>query len=509
MPSSPRGPRSDDHGQAGLGSHSARALASGAIARAPTRARPLPAPARIGTGPLRGWVVAAIAASLALGALSLALPSFQTEDPWSWLVWGREVAHLSLNTRGGPSWKPLPVLFTTILSPLGAVAPYLWLCIARAGGVFAVAVCYRLAKRFGGIGAGIVAAAALLLAPDWLRYMAHGTSEPLMAAFSLLAIERHLAQHKSQAFVCAVAASLARPEAWPFVLGYGVYLALREPARRWFVVTGFALIGLLWFGADFWGSGNPIHGAQTAHGATDSLAHSAHPLLLLAERTGWLVQPLVALLAVVCVMVALRRRSRTELAIAAGSIAWLSLVAAMTVAGYPGDTRFLVPATAALCVLGGIGAARSVACAPRGLKRNAAWMVVAAALCAAWVPNASVIVAHAKAQPREARLYTDLIRATRLGPKPRLTAWDSPTIAPPSVRWLKPALAWQLNLPLAAVHAPDIAQPIPGQAVVFWHRPAGSDEAASYLRQLTPAQPRLIAGDGTWQVFVLGPRVSP
>ena len=39
-----------------------------------------------------------------------------TYDPWAWIIWGREVAHLDLVTTTGPSWKPLPVIFTTPFS---------------------------------------------------------------------------------------------------------------------------------------------------------------------------------------------------------------------------------------------------------------------------------------------------------------------------------------------------------------------------------------------------------
>jgi len=42
-------------------------------------------------------------ASLALAALTLLLPSVPTTDPWGWIVWGRQVLHLDLNTVAGPA----------------------------------------------------------------------------------------------------------------------------------------------------------------------------------------------------------------------------------------------------------------------------------------------------------------------------------------------------------------------------------------------------------------------
>ena len=43
---------------------------------------------------------------VALSALALLLPATLAYDPWAWLTWGREIAHLDLDTTGGPSWKP-------------------------------------------------------------------------------------------------------------------------------------------------------------------------------------------------------------------------------------------------------------------------------------------------------------------------------------------------------------------------------------------------------------------
>ena len=81
------------------------------------------------------WI---IAGCLLVAGLSLLFPSTPTYDPWAWILWGDEIARLDLVTEGGPSWKPLPILFTTPFSLLGHdVAPYLWLWVARAGGLLA------------------------------------------------------------------------------------------------------------------------------------------------------------------------------------------------------------------------------------------------------------------------------------------------------------------------------------------------------------------------------------
>ncbi len=72
------------------------------------------------------WPV--LLACLAIASVSLLFPSTPTYDPWAWLLWGREILEFDLVTEGGPSWKPLPVLFTGPFSLFGEeVAPYLWL----------------------------------------------------------------------------------------------------------------------------------------------------------------------------------------------------------------------------------------------------------------------------------------------------------------------------------------------------------------------------------------------
>src|ERR687896_1706892 len=113
-----------------------------------------------------------IAACSVLASLSLLLPSEPSYDPWAWLVWGRELAHFELDTAGGPSWKPLPVALLALASPLGDdVSVALWVVLARAGALLALALAFRLAARLAGgspplcAAAGTVAAGGLPPAP--------------------------------------------------------------------------------------------------------------------------------------------------------------------------------------------------------------------------------------------------------------------------------------------------------------------------------------------------------
>src|SRR3954447_16244050 len=115
----------------------------------------------------RTGIAVVAAACLALGLLSLAGPTTPTYDPWAWLIWGREVAHLDLDTHFGPSWKPLPVLFTALFSLVPSAAPALWVAIARAGGIAAILLAFRVARRLGGgVAGGLLAAGCLTVSTD-------------------------------------------------------------------------------------------------------------------------------------------------------------------------------------------------------------------------------------------------------------------------------------------------------------------------------------------------------
>ena len=134
-----------------------------------------------------------------------------------------------LDTTGGPAWKPLPVLVTALLSVFGDLAPLTWQVAARTAGLCSPSSARTAsASRFAGWVAGVLAAAALVLIPDGearlFRLLAEAHTGPLEAALSLWWIELHLEDRTAAAFGAGVALALLRPEAWPFLLVYGVWL---------------------------------------------------------------------------------------------------------------------------------------------------------------------------------------------------------------------------------------------------------------------------------------------
>jgi hypothetical protein len=169
------------------------------------------------------------AGCLALAVASLAFPAAPTYDPWAWLVFGREVVvpSLGLSTVAFTGWKPLPVLFTAPLALFGAAAPSLWLVVVRTAGLAVVVLAFGLAARVGGLVAGAIAAVAVLACESWLRFLSAGNVEPLVVAFLLGAIELHLRGRRGAAFLLAALVGLARPEVWPLLGAYAVYLTQR------------------------------------------------------------------------------------------------------------------------------------------------------------------------------------------------------------------------------------------------------------------------------------------
>ncbi|HZV74421.1 MAG TPA: hypothetical protein VFF79_11955 [Conexibacter sp.] len=324
------------------------------------------------------------AAALALGAFSLLYPSTPTYDPWAWIVWGREIVHIDLQTTGGPSWKPLPVFFTIVFSLFGGAAPDLWLVVARGGAILALMLVFRLGARLTGggwgvasVAAGLVAVVALVISSQFVRTMTLGNSEGLLVAFALWGIERHLDGRYRQAFVLGFLAALLRPEVWPFLGLYGLWLLLVDVGALWLVVSGFVLIPVLWFLPELWGSGNLMRAADRAHQPNDnSPAFAKHPFVRVIEDTWPLVITPVKAAAVLALVLAAwdwirHRRQGAVLVIGLVAFAWIGLIAAMTQAGFSGNPRYIILGTSMLMVIGGVGFGRVVQCAGALVSRLA------------------------------------------------------------------------------------------------------------------------------------------
>jgi hypothetical protein len=344
------------------------------------------------------FYLALVGGALVIAALSLLIPSTPSYDPWAWIVWGREIVHVNLQTTGGPTWKPLPVIFTTLFAPFGRAAPDLWLVVARAGALMAVAMVFKLSirlthqigsrftsppadldrvSRFGpALFAGLVAAIGLAFSGGFISDNALGYSEGLMTALVLIAVERHLDGQPRQAFAIGFLAALDRPEIWLFWGPYGLYLWWKDPGARKLVIGLFLLIPVLWFLPEYWGSGHFFRGVNRAQQPrSNSPAFAKCPFCTELADHAWPTMLLrIKVVAAVAVAVASfdlwrgwRSRGRALLSgvparaeaalVAAGAagLAWFVVIAVLTQAGFSGNNRYLVLGSALIEIAGAVG----------------------------------------------------------------------------------------------------------------------------------------------------------
>jgi hypothetical protein len=442
-----------------------------------------------------GRPVRLAAAALALAALSLLLPWALAFDPWAWLVWGREVTRLELDTAGGPSWKPLPVVATTLLTLAGDAAPALWLVLARAGGLLAMAGAAALAGRLAGTVAAVTAAVVLALSDWWLFNTALGNSEGLLAAAALWAVVAQLAGRHRIALALVLATALLRPEAWPFLGLYALWLwrTRREPLGL--LAVAVLPVPLLWFGPDVLGAGGALGASSAARGTASpqSAVYADFPALeVLVDFARLLTVPaLLAAAAGTALGGTIERR------LAAAALAWVAIVAAMTQAGYAGNPRYNVAAAAVGCVLAGVG----VAAIARSVVARAAWFLAAALVAAVLAFTAGDLSEQFEELGDRAERRTQLdALVERAGGAGAITACAPARTVQP----MKALLAWRLDVRMERLA--DAPRP---PAAVFRAPPGYAGEPAE---PLTPAGFEPVASAGEWSLVVActrGSRLTP
>jgi hypothetical protein len=463
-----------------------------------------------GHDPLHSSTLIAVVACFALAALSAAvLPTVPSYDPWSWIVWGREVSdpHLSFVVGGGPSWKPLPLIFTTVFGLFGGAAPTLWVITARAGGFLGLLFAWKLAARLTGGGragafAGLLAVIGVVLTRDWLYYWFRGTSEPTLIGVSLWAIYSLLDRRHAQAFLLGVAASLIRPEWWPFIGLYGLWLWFKVPRLRLLVIAGWISIPVFWFVPAWIGSGDPFLAAT--HAAEYNGHLGGDPLRTVISR-GIDLQVLPALIfAIVAVAIGwFKDRDKVILALGGGVAAWWVVVVGMTLDGYPGLERFFLPAAALTCVLGGVGITRlallvgGLASAPRA---RAVAIVVAAALVLVSIPfTTSRWAAAWAAKPAAAQAVStlDQLSAAVAAVGGHRGVFPCKSSFAAVNHGVQTALAWKLHVTLNRV---GTAMSAPGVDFIGPHN-ATDGAPARVDPRLTKV--RTLAQVGSWRVVRL------
>jgi hypothetical protein len=428
-------------------------------------------------------------ACLAVAAVSLLVASEPVYDAWSWLVWGRELAGLGFDATTGPTWKPLPVVIAVPLSLAGDAAPELWLVLVRAAWLLALVLAADIALSLTGgasralraLAAAFAVAVIVLLRDDatqWSRQVAGGMAEPLLVAVVLGAVRAGLAQRPRSALVLGALAALLRPEAFPLLALYALWCWRTDPRARP-VAIGVALaVPLLWIAP-------PLLAGDTG-GTARAQTETSNPL----EALGWAA---VLPLAVAWPLALAALRDRRARVLGAGALAWIAIVAAMTLAGFPGLPRFMAPAAAIAGVLGGAGLAALLGGSrARARPALAALAAVALAITAIGLPGRVAELSQGWDSAARISDSHDRLRdlVDRVGPR-RLFACGRLATSDVLVRTL---LSWELDVPLSRVVSFGTRPRLSGAFVVGL-------QASPGLRQDVREAAQLVAADGEWSVY--------
>jgi hypothetical protein len=486
-----------------------------------------PAVIRSATLSPRGWVIACVA----LAVLSWAtLPTVPSYDPFSWIVWGREVVvpHLAFYVGGGPSWKPLPFGFTVVYALFGSAAPALWVITARIGGLLGWVAAWRLAARLcpgrWSWVAGAIAVGGLLTTQDYGYYFMRGASEPGLVACTLWAIDRLLDGRRGSAFWLLIAASLIRPEWWPYTVAFGGWLAVRGGASwqsrrgRAVVLVGLLLIPLGWFGPPWLGGDDPLLAAHNA-ALYDGQLGSDPFRAVIGRAVDIQIWPLLAaafLFAVWVLARDIRRRAASQRGRVVGSLgafvcAWWVEVIVMTIGlGYPGLERFFLPAAAVVCVLGGAGIAGfaeaiadrlSGRAGSQGVRAAVGGVIVLAMVAGSVVVSRGAVdlLLGAEGQAALAQRTLNGLSSSVAAAGGRVAVLPCPSSFAAVNHSAQPALAWDLRVTLQRVGS---AMTRPG---VDFIGPA--DIATGIPAAIDPAlvRDRVLGRSGAWTAVALTP----
>jgi hypothetical protein len=431
----------------------------------------------IGVVGLGGLVVVAAIACVSLIGFS---PSF---DAYGWLVWGHQLLYGSLNTGAAPSWKPLTFLFTAPFAIAGSHQPWLWMVTATAGAFAAPVFAARVALQLCGpqpghwyapVAAATFAACGVIGLGGYWHLIMIASSDPMIVALCLAAIDFHLRGHPRLAFASIVLASLGRPEAWAFALLYGIWAWRSVPEMRAIVVAGLLVIPAAWFAIPAVTSRSPfiagtlalgfkqaIHGSKLDGTVTRFLNNEPWPM-----HVAWLA----------AVILAVVRRDRTALTLVGAAVLWVAIEYAFALHGWPASPRYLLEPAAVLTVLAGAAAGRALAIpASAPASARIAGPVLVAMLLGALLPFVVDRLREAHRLVSAAHQFTAAIDTLHEivvddGGQRGILACGHPV----TFVGYESTLAWEIGLNVGAVgHRPGRAMHSGRPIVLFRHWPDG------------------------------------
>jgi hypothetical protein len=355
------------------------------------------------------------AAAILAGAVALRLlygVAFANYDTLYALAWGGQLAQGETPAYGvplAPTPHPLLEILGVILRPL---SPHTEIEVVVALGFLALAICawllYRLAERWFGRAAGLLAAAIFLTRVPVISYGVRAYLDIPYLALVLGALLLAARRPRAGAPVLALLAlaGLLRPEAWVFSALYWLYLTgllpalLRrrlpagEPVRERSGLIGLTLLAasapLIWLAGDLLVTGNPLWSlTNTRHTAStlDRKTGLGNVPVYVPKRIGEVLAGAVlagAALGGVLSLWWLRARALPGALAGVMAVATFAVFAAV---GLPINTRYAFPAAAMLCLFCGAGAF-GWAALPAGDRRRGPWLAVGAAIVVALLASA-------------------------------------------------------------------------------------------------------------------------
>jgi hypothetical protein len=396
-------------------------------------------------------------------------PSF---DPFGWLVWGHQIIYGRVNLNAAPSWKPLPFLFTVPFALFGQTSVSMWSVTSTAGtifmGVFAFRIAFRLGRQAIGEDAGRWALAAVwvgalvagvgVLGMEGLPKLTYiANSDQLNTALVLAAIDAHVSRRPRLAYVVLFAAALGRPEAWPFVFLYGVWLAWKVPGSRVLVVGGWVALLLAWYLPDyFWAKSISQAGKLDLNKGT---ACQSDKVVCVAGRWANLYEWPMQAAALIGVAIGLARRDRAILWMFAAALLWVIVEIAFALHGFSAVYRYVMESAAVMIVIAGYAVSQLLTGLPGLLNRQSsrrmligAGAIVCVGLAVAEAPflhvrgfDWKVGADHARA---EGVVNRNLSRAVAAAGGPKAILACGPVAA---LNSHQSQLAWAMNLNVAPV----------------------------------------------------------
>ncbi len=439
----------------------------------PVRVRPSPLPHVRRRAPGTIFWLAVALAIVICAVLWVVLTGMRPAyDAYGWLVWGHQALHLGLDLNAAPSWKPLTFLFTLPYALGGRAAVWLWMVTAVAGAfsapVFAARIAYRLAdpgrSRLGASFAAAFAGVGVLGIAGFWHFLLIATSDPIMVALLLAAIDRHLCRRRGLAWILLVLLALGRPEAWVITGAYAVWAWYREPRMRRALLAGLGTLIVLWLGMSRLSSPSWFVASEVDRRTAQPPPGNQFTVVLNGYFS--LYELPMQLAGVVAVLYAALRRELEWLVIGAAAAAWIVVDIALALRGLKVSPRYMFEPAAIIVVLAGAGAGRLLTLGPRALR------VLAAAVLIAFVV---AMAPHARTRARLthngivlgqtwALVIDRLQRAVDRAEARRILACGQPLTTVP----FQSILAWELGVNVAAVHSvPAMWLPTKSRLVYF------------------------------------------